>query len=65
MKPRLEQAFNNVGVSDPVPYVQETLDRLDKIAEALNEEQRLSKSSPSTANNPTISQAKAFLHSVV
>jgi hypothetical protein len=65
MNPRLVQAFNNVGVADPVPYVQEALDRLDKIAEALVEEQKIANAMPSATNNQSIPSAKAFLHSII
>jgi hypothetical protein len=65
MNPRLVQAFNNVGVADPVPYVQDTLDRLDKIVEALAEEQKLAGSTPSAADDQSISQAKRLLHSIL
>ena len=64
MNRHLQQAFNHLGINDPMQYVQDTIDRLTNIDTALKKEQDMSKVLMSRGVDPTLSQAKAFLESL-
>jgi len=61
MNLRLQKAFNAVGVQNPVQYVQETIDRIDKIQAALDKEEETAKMPLYGGIEPTLPQAKGSL----
>jgi hypothetical protein len=64
MDKRLQQAFEAIGIKNPIELVQETIDRLNKIETARKKEQEMSKALMSPTISILLSQTLGFLESI-